>query len=191
MSANKTTSDTSPHPLTKMALIESQAMSESIHVIVEQMLERGVDAFPELQAIKACLMRMDALVDPAIEAAQARRPMETAAPQGTTALEATALAAEPIAAPPVGVVVVDPRRHHLAYDAAGAIGQLAGPLQFLTINPREGEAEAAHQLAIRLEALAGVILSALGDDDADLDEEQRRLLGPEMYRRAREEASHG
>ncbi len=92
---------------------------------------------------------------------------------------------------PLFCVVVDAQRHRLAYKAAATIGAIAGPLQFLTCDTGDQEADAAHQLAIRIQDLAGVILSALSDEIADFDAEQYRLLGPEMYRRMRTEAANG
>lgn len=52
----------------KKALLEAQLMSESVYNIVYAGLkEDGALEFPMLQAIMACLQRMDAAIEPAIE----------------------------------------------------------------------------------------------------------------------------
>jgi hypothetical protein len=54
-----------------LALVEASTMSDSIGHIVEELLDDGPEArtFAMLEAITACLLRMDRLVQPAIEAA--------------------------------------------------------------------------------------------------------------------------
>ncbi len=58
------------------ALIEAQVMAEGIDAIARRGAADGVDFFPELQAIIACCMRLDAAVSDLIDeyqsAAQAR-----------------------------------------------------------------------------------------------------------------------
>ena len=52
------------------ALIEAQMMSESIGALIDQLVADSLgDAaqFVRLQTVRACLMRLDAAVDPAVE----------------------------------------------------------------------------------------------------------------------------
>lgn len=86
---------------------------------------------------------------------------------------------------------IESERMELARRAARTLGSIAGPLQFLTVDVADAEIHAAHQLAIRVEELAMVIMSALDDELADLDDARDRLLGPEMRRRLRTEAANG
>ena len=56
------------------ALLEAQIMSEVMGSLVSRVIDEstgdGLILFP-LEAVRACLMRLDAVVDPAIEAAPA------------------------------------------------------------------------------------------------------------------------
>jgi hypothetical protein len=94
---------------------------------------------------------------------------------------------EPLAA-------IDLERLDMAIKAAAAIGQIAGPLQRMTAGHADAEVDTAHQLAIRIEQLASVVLSALDDQDtpadATLAEAREVLLGPEMHRQRVREAAN-
>jgi hypothetical protein len=94
--------------------------------------------------------------------------------------------AEPTTLP----LCADPVRHGLAEEAAIALAQLAGPLQFLTRDDGDAEVAAAHQLAIRVEHLACVLLTLLTDAQGDLDDARYQLFGPEMHRRLTREAAN-
>jgi hypothetical protein len=89
------------------------------------------------------------------------------------------------------LLCADPERHALAQDAALALAGLAGPLQFLTSGQADPQVDAAHQLAIRVEHLAGVLLTLLTDERGELEETRYLLYGPEMHRRMRREAANG
>jgi hypothetical protein len=91
--------------------------------------------------------------------------------------------------------VIHPERLELALSAAAAIGSVAGPLQSMTAGLAIPEVDAAHQLAIRVEQLASVILSALNDQetppDGDLAEAWCTYMGPELHRQMTREAEAG
>ncbi|MFN7483530.1 MAG: hypothetical protein ACK5T3_12940 [Betaproteobacteria bacterium] len=78
-------------------------------------------------------------------------------------------------------------RLDLARQAAIVVCQIAGPLQYLTAGHADAELDTAHQLAIRIEELASVMLTALNDQgaapDTSLAEARATLLGPEFGRR--------
>jgi hypothetical protein len=89
---------------------------------------------------------------------------------------------------------IHPERLHMAVQAAAAIGQMAGPLQRMTAGHADAEVDTAHQLAIRIEQLVSVLLTALDDKDAAPDatlaEARATLLGPELHRQHASEARH-
>lgn len=87
------------------------------------------------------------------------------------------------------VLSISHERLELARNAAVVLAQVAGPLQYLTAGHADAELDAAHQLAVRMEELAQVVITALNDPgslpapDEELAEARAVFLGPEMHRR--------
>jgi hypothetical protein len=96
-----------------------------------------------------------------------------------------------MAEPTTKLLCADPERHALAEDAVQALAGLSGPLQFLTAGHVDPDVDAAHQLAIRVEHLAGVLLTLFTDEVDDLKDARHLLYGPEMHRRMHREARNG
>lgn len=88
--------------------------------------------------------------------------------------------AEPVA---LTSPALNARRRELAHAGGATPGALSATLQRLTKGTgADPDIEAAHQLAIRAEQLANVVLSAVCGDLADLDECEPLLHGPEVRR---------
>ena len=52
------------------ALCEAQRMSEGAQFLVDQLIEESagdIRLYPRLQAVRACLLQLDAAVDPAVD----------------------------------------------------------------------------------------------------------------------------